>query len=225
MRGVLAAIIAVALLGASSLGAGAADLAQQQKLVDEARAVVEQLKVDPKLGVRARELLHKSRAVMIIPELVKAGLIFGGQGGTGVLLTRDANGRWSDPCFYGLGGGSFGLQIGGQVSKVALIIMTEAALANILHGEVKLGGGAGATVAQLGTDTDQSTVRGATDIYSVAEAEGFFAGATVEGASLSPDKDRNKAYYGREVTPEDVLVQRSVGNPGAAALKEALAKF
>jgi len=225
MRRVLAAIIAVALLAAASPRAGAADLAQQQKLVDEARAVVEQLKGDPKLGGRARELVHKSRAVMIIPELVKAGLIFGGQGGTGVLLTRDEKGRWSDPCFYDLGGGSFGLQIGGQVSKVALIVMTEAALANMLHGEVKLGGGAGATVAQLETDTDKSTVRGATDIYSVAEAEGFFAGATVEGASLSPDKDRNKAYYGREVTPEEVLIERRVGNPGAAGLKEALARF
>lgn len=182
MRGVRAATIAVAFLATVSPGA-AADLAPQQKLVDEARAVVEQLKADPKLGARARDLVHKSRAVMIIPELVKAGLIFGGQGGTGVLLTRDDKGRWSDPYFYDLGGGSFGLQIGGQVSKVALILMTEAALANMLHGEVKLGGGAGATVAQLETDTDQSTVRGTTDIYSLAEAEGFFAGATVEGAT------------------------------------------
>jgi SH3 domain-containing YSC84-like protein 1 len=225
MRGMLAAVLAAALLALAAPAARAANAAEQQKLVDEARSVLEHLKSDPKLGPRARELVHKSRAVLVIPELVKAGLIFGGQGGTGVLLVRDAKGKWSDPCFYDLGGGSFGLQIGGQVSKVALIVMTDAALSNILNGEVKLGGGAGATVAQLGTDTEQSTVRGATDIYSVAEAEGFFAGATVEGASLSADKDRNKAYYGREVTAEDVVIKRAVGNSGAAALRETLAKF
>jgi lipid-binding SYLF domain-containing protein len=225
MRGILAAIIAVLVAPALAPGAAAADLAAQQNLVDESRAVVEHLKTDPKLGSKARELIRKSRAVLVIPELVKAGLIFGGQGGSGVLLARDAKGKWSDPCFYDLGGGSFGLQIGGQVSKVVLVVMTDAALDNILRGEVKLGGGAGATVAQMATDTDASAVRGTTDIYSVAESEGFFAGATVEGASLSPDKDRNKTYYGREVTPNEVLMQRSVTNPGAAALKDSLAKF
>jgi SH3 domain-containing YSC84-like protein 1 len=225
MRGVLVGVLVAASFALSAPRAIAADAAEQQKLVDESRAVLEQLKVDPKLGARARELIHRSRAVLVIPELVKAGLVFGGEGGTGVLLVKDAKGRWSDPCFYDLGGGSFGLQIGGQVSKVALIIMTEGALANILHGDVKLGGGAGATVADLETDTEKSAVPGSTDIYSVAEASGFFAGATVEGASISADKDRNRAYYGRDVTAEDVVLKRAVGNPGAAALRETLARF
>jgi lipid-binding SYLF domain-containing protein len=215
-------VVVVGLLGGGGSTARADDFAAQQKLIDESRLVVEQLKVDPKLGAKARALVHKSRAVLAVPELVKAGLIVGGMGGAGVLLARDSKNKWSYPCFYDMGGGSFGLQIGGQVSKVLLIVMNEPALERLLKGKVEFGAGADATVANLEADVEANPN---VDIYSVVESEGLFAGATVEGASTSPSKNRNKAYYGRDVSAEDIVLRGVVKNAGTDALRDSLAKF
>lgn len=216
-------IVAVlALLGWGVSAARADDLAAQQKLVEDARAVVDHLKGDPKLGSSARARIHKARAVLVVPELVKAGVIVGGMGGAGVLLGRDSKNKWSYPCFFDMGGGSFGLQIGGQVSKVLLIVMNDAALDKLLKGKTEFGGGADATVAKLEADTETNAN---VDVYSVMESEGLFAGATVEGANTSPSKNRNKAYYGSEVSAEDIVLRGAVKNPGADGLRDALAKF
>jgi SH3 domain-containing YSC84-like protein 1 len=216
-------VVVLALLGWTTSPARADDFAAQQKLIDEARAVIDHLKVDPKLGFRARSLVHKSRAVLVVPELVKAGIIVGGMGGAGVLLARDSKNKWSYPCFFDMGGGSFGLQIGGQVSKVVLIVMNDAALDKLLKGKTEFGGGAGATMAKLEADVESANQN--VDIYSVVESEGLFAGATVEGANTSPSKNRNKAYYGSEVLAEDIVLRGVVKNAGADALRDALAKF
>ena len=222
MEKVIRVVVVLALLGWGGATAWADDFAAQQKLIDEARLVVQELKVDPKLGPRARALVHKSRAVLVVPELVKAGIIVGGMGGAGVLLARDAKNKWSYPCFYDMGGGSFGLQIGGQVSKVLLIVMNDTALDRLLLGKVAFGGGADATVAKLEADVEANPN---VDVYSVVESEGLFAGATVEGASTSPSKNRNKAYYGGEPSAEDIIRRGTVKNAGADALRDALAKF
>jgi lipid-binding SYLF domain-containing protein len=222
MEKVIGVVVVLALLGWGGSMARADDFATQQKLVDESRLVLEHLKTDPKLGPRARALVHKSRAVLVVPELVKAGFIVGGMGGAGVLVARDGKNKWSYPCFYDMGGGSFGLQIGGQVSKVLLIVMNEAALDRLLAGKVEFGGGADATVAKLEADVEANPN---VDIYSVVESEGLFAGATVEGASSSPSKNRNKAYYGGDTSAEDIIHRGTVKNAGADALRDALAKF
>jgi len=222
MEKVVRVVVVVGLLGWGGSTARADDFATQQKLIDESRLVVEQLKVDPKLGARAGALVRKSRAVLAVPELVKAGLIVGGMGGAGVLLARDSKNKWSYPCFYDMGGGSFGLQIGGQVSKVLLIVMNEPALERLLKGKVEFGAGADATVANLEADVEANPN---VDIYSVVESEGLFAGATVEGASTSPSKNRNKAYYGRDVSAGDIVLRGVVKNAGTDALRDSLAKF
>jgi lipid-binding SYLF domain-containing protein len=222
MEKIIRVVVVLALLGWGGSTARADDFAAQQKLIDESRLVVEHLKTDPKLGERARGLIHKSRAVLVVPELVKAGFIVGGMGGAGVLVARDAKNKWSYPCFYDMGGGSFGLQIGGQVSKVVLIVMNDGALDRLLQGKVEFGGGAGATVAKLETDVAANPN---VDVFSVIESEGLFAGATVEGASTSPSKNRNKAYYGSDLSAEDIVLRGLVKNAGADALRDSLAKF
>jgi SH3 domain-containing YSC84-like protein 1 len=222
MEKVVRVVVVVGLLAWGGSAARADDFAAQQKLIDESRLVVEHLRIDPKLGAKARALVHKSRAVLAVPELVKAGLIVGGMGGAGVLVARDSKNKWSYPCFYDMGGGSFGLQIGGQVSKVLLIVMNEPALERLLNGKVEFGAGADATVANLEADVEANPN---VDIYSVVESEGLFAGATVEGASTSPSKNRNKAYYGRDVSAEDIVRRGVVKNAGADALRDSLAKF
>lgn len=207
-------------------GAAAAQAADEQRVVDGARLALQQLSGDSVLGGPAHDLLHKARAVLIVPRLVKAGFILGGEGGTGVLLARDAGGRWSYPSFYGMGGGSVGLQIGGETSKIVLIIMTERALNALMQDEFKIGAEAGITVVKLGGSGEASTTANAgADIYAVARSKGLFGGIALEGAIVAPRTAWNHAYYGSDVTAESIVLRHGASNPGADALRSALARF
>ena len=224
MRRILCAVFLLALIGQAA-PARAAETSEQQKVIDAARTALEQLRTDNTMGESARNLIHKARAVLIVPRLVKAGFFLGGHGGSGVLLARSGAG-WSSPCFYGMGGGSIGLQIGGEVSRVVLIIMSDKALDAVMKDEFKVGAAAGLTVVTLGASGEASTTANAgADIYAVAQSKGFYGGVALEGAIMSPRSAWNKEYYRREVSVQDIVVRNSVSNPGSAALRSALAKF
>src|SRR3546814_2885808 len=83
--------------------------------------------------------MRRAKAVMIFPSLLKGAFFIGGEGGSGVLLTRDPEGNWSNPAFYTMGTVSFGLQFGGQSSEAILVVMTDAGLKAIMADQVKLG--------------------------------------------------------------------------------------
>ncbi|MFI5022748.1 MAG: lipid-binding SYLF domain-containing protein [Alphaproteobacteria bacterium] len=199
----------------------------QQQAVDEALNVVRAVHDGSgDIAAKTRELIHHSRAVLIVPELVKGGFIFGAQGGTGVLLARDDRDNWSDPAFYDLGAASFGFQIGIEVSKVVLIIMSDRALNAVMENKVKLGAEAGLAIATLGAGAEASTTTNAgADIYVVAESKGLFGGVAIEGGVMSPHHEWDAAYYGRDVSARDIVVHRTVSNPGAAALRRALGEI
>jgi len=224
MRRILCAVFLVTLAWQAA-PARAAETGEQQKVVDAARTALEQLRTDNAMGESARNLIHKARAVMIVPRLVKAGFFLGGHGGSGVLLARSGAG-WSSPCFYGMGGGSIGLQIGGEVSRVVLISMSDKALDAVMKDEFKVGAAAGLTVVTIGASGEASTTANAgADIYAVAQSKGFYGGIALEGAIMSPRDSWNKEYYRRDATVQDIVIRNSVGNPGTAALRSTLAKF
>jgi len=201
-----------------------AKAANEQQVVNDAAVAVQRLSTGSGVAANARDLLSRARGVMIIPTLVKGGFIFGGQGGTGVLLSRDPQtGAWSYPAFYTMGAGSFGLQIGLQVSKIMLIIMNDRALNAVLEHEFKLGAEAGIAVATLGGGAEFSTTAaGGADIYALAESQGLFGGVAIQGGIVKPEVDNDHAYYGPNVTAQDIVVRRTVKNPGAEALRTAL---
>jgi SH3 domain-containing YSC84-like protein 1 len=225
MRRILSVFFIVALTAWAAPLAQAADVSDEQKVVDAARTALEQLRTDSAMGKTARDLIHKSRAVLIVPRLIKAGFFLGGHGGSGVLVGHNGA-NWTSPCFYGVGGGSIGLQIGGEVSRLVLIIMSDKALEAVMKNEFKVGAAAGLTVATIGASGEASTTANAgADIYAVAQSTGLYGGVALEGAIMAPRDEWNKTYYRRDVTVQDVVVRNSVSNAGAAGLRSALAKF
>ncbi len=104
-----------------------------------------------------RAILDKAEAVAIFPNTVKAGFIFGGHRGKGVISARNEQGEWSTPAFLTLTGGSFGLQIGAQSVDLILVIMNRRGLEKLLQNEFKIGGDASAVVGPIGRDTEAST--------------------------------------------------------------------
>ncbi len=213
-------LLAAALLLASTQVARASD---QQEVVDGATIVADKIQSGAGAATNIRELLHRARGILIVPSLLKGGFILGGQGGTGVLLVRDANNTWSSPAFYGMAGGSLGLQIGVEVSEVALVIMSDKALEAILRNEFKVGAEAGLTLATVGAGAEASTTSNVgADIYSFSESKGLFGGVALQGAALNPKPDWDRVYYGRTIALRDIVIERKASTSGATRLRAAL---
>ncbi len=218
---VLAAALTAALL-VPSFAKPAAAASVPEELVEESRFTVERLLGDPNLP-DLRGYVKRARGVLIIPELVKGGFVFGAEGGSGVMLVRGADGTWSSPAFYTLAAGSFGLQIGGQVSEVVFTLMTKGAVDALLDDEFKLGADASVAVGPFGLGVEASTTTNlAADIFAFSKSVGLFGGGSLEGAKLISRKTWNDEYYGASVSPRAVVIERTFFNPQAERLRGAL---
>lgn len=196
-----------------------------QALVDNARYTVEKMVRNPEFKPLPR-LLAKAKAVLIVPSLLKAGFFVGGEGGSGVLLARGKGGEWSNPAFFGIGSGSFGLQIGVQDSEVIFLIMSRRTLESMLEAKVKLGADASVSAGPVGIGFEGGTaINLRADIYSYALSRGAFLGASFEGSVTVEDKNRNRAYYGPDATAKSILVEQRHSNPGAAELLRVLGAY
>ena len=168
-----------------------------------------------------------ARAVMILPAIVKAGFFFGAEGGSGVLMARNADGTWGYPAFYTLGAASIGLQFGIQDTETILVIRNEGALKSIIKDQGKFGADLGVTFGVVGAGMEASTTTNLrADILAFTNAKvGAFAGASLEGAVLARRRDMNEAFYGQGATPEAIIFGGRYKNPKADPLRSALARF
>ncbi|HKP47341.1 MAG TPA: lipid-binding SYLF domain-containing protein [Pyrinomonadaceae bacterium] len=142
-----------------------------------------------------KELLDKSEAIAVFPDVVKAAFIFGGKGGQGLISKRTPKG-WSAPAFFNISGGSFGAQIGASKTDYVLLIMNEAGLKGLLEDKFELGGEVGIAAGPVGREAAAST--NATldaGILSYSRSKGAFIGAALKGAAISPDNHLNEAVY------------------------------
>jgi SH3 domain-containing YSC84-like protein 1 len=195
----------------------------QQVTVDGARKVLNDLRHDKAFG-NAAQMLRKAKAVFIVPQLVKGGFFIGGEGGNGVLMVRNSGG-WSDPGFYAIGAASFGLQAGLQQSEVIMLIMTQKGLDGILRDQFKIGAQAGISVVTLGSGVE-GAMGGASvpDIVVWSSSTGLYGGLTVDGSIIKSQPNKDAEFYGRPVTPREVLFG-SVTSPNAALLRKDMASF
>lgn len=142
---------------------------------------------------------------------VKAGFIFGGEGGTGLVSCR-VNGRWSEPSFLNTGGASFGLLIGGQVVDNVLVFMTQYARDLLNGAQFKLGVDVSYAVGPVGDGGGVSLIPNA-HILTYAAGTGFYAGMSFDGMFLAHGTKRNALVYGNGVRPGEILVTTGAKAP------------
>jgi len=223
-RSVLSALF-LAFIAASPFMAPARAFAQQghdqQVLVDKAAALVAPMRHDPNFTYSG-SLLARAKAVMIVPELSKGGLIIGGQGGAAVLVVRRTDGSWSDPAFYSIGGGTLGLQAGFQQAQTVFFIMSDRALDEWKRNQVKFGGQDGIGVFVVGQENKANALTQDTaDVVAWVHATGAYGGITVEGTSISFDDGATQKFYGQPLTPDQIF--GGVAHvPGAGRIRHAL---
>jgi lipid-binding SYLF domain-containing protein len=214
MRSTVLTILALAALSPAGL------LAQKEsKAADRLDGSVDVLKdmthEDDK-GI-PKDLLAKAKCVVVVPNMKKAGFIFGAKYGRGFAVCRHQNGMgWSAPAAMRIEGGSFGLQIGGSESDVILLVMNDGGMKRLLEDKFTLGADASVAGGPVGRDASaQTDAQMHAEMLSWSRSRGVFAGLTLEGATLRPDHDADKELYGRDYTNREILMGDA--RPPAAA--------
>jgi len=171
-----------------------------------------------------QDLLSKAKCVVVVPNMKKAGFIFGAKYGRGFASCRKQGGvGWSAPAAMRIEGGSFGLQIGGSDSDVILLVMNDGGMKRLLQDKFTLGGDAAVAAGPVGRDSSATTdAELKAEILSWSRTRGVFGGLTVEGSTLRPDHDADKELYGRDFTNREILMGDAKAPPAAMQLMHEL---
>jgi lipid-binding SYLF domain-containing protein len=164
--------------------------------VKAAATVLEEIQATPDTGI-PDEILGSADCVAVVPSMLKGGFVFGAQYGRGVASCRTPKG-WSDPAFFSVQGGSFGLQIGGQAVDLVMLVMNHKGMDNLLSSKFKLGADATAAAGPVGrhaaADTDWKM---RAQVLSYSRARGVFAGLELNGAVVKQDRESTRIFYGK----------------------------
>ena len=220
----MAAVLFGTMVAVSVSSAVASSAVEQQQLVDKAKMTVEAFIADPSVGTAIRDLKGETKALFIVPQFLRGAFVFGGAGGSGVLIVRDEKTKkWSEPVFYTIGSASFGLQIGGDVSEMIFVVRNQKGLEEFYRTDFKLGADVSMAVGPVGEGTSAKGITA--DLVAYAKKKGVFAGIAVDGSIIAVSDDANHAYYGKPVRPTDIIVKQSVSNPKSTDLRNAAAKL
>lgn len=162
------------------------------------------------------EQAKEAEAIVVIPRSVRAGFVFGGSGGNGAMIARTPSG-WSGPAFLRISSFSFGLQAGGEVSEIVLLIMTKAGVDSLLSTSVKLGADLSIAAGPVGGGAKAQTA----DVLAYSRSQGLYGSISIEGGVLKVNRKWNAAYYDREVSPADIFYLGKAMNAQAETLKAA----
>jgi lipid-binding SYLF domain-containing protein len=198
--------------------ARAADKDKDEDRLKECGAVLKEI-LDVPEDV-PQDLLDKADCVVVYPSVLKAAFVVGGSYGRGAMTCRKGEnftGSWGAPTMMALEGGSFGFQIGGQATDFVLLVMNEGGARGILSGKVKLGGDASVAAGPVGRNASAETdVTLRSEILSYSRARGLFAGISLAGSTIRPDKNANKQIYGKEIEAKQIVLSEEVNVPPAA---------
>lgn len=212
-------------LGATLLSA-ADDKVKVEERLDDATSLFSEIMGAPDKSI-PQDLLNKSECVILIPGLKKGAFVFGGKYGKGFAVCRGAGGQgWGPPAAVRIEGGSFGLQIGFSSSDVVLLVMNERGMSRLAKDKFTIGAEATAAAGPVGRNaTAQTDAMMTAEILSWSRSKGVFAGVSLDGATMRPDLDENKALYGKRWTTRQILNSGAQPIPAASKLLAILTKY
>jgi len=214
----------VSALALSPLLAALPALAQTtpQKVVTDAQTTLSNFMRDPD-QTWIHDNIGRAKALLIVPQIVKAGFIFGGSGGQGVLVARNGK-SWVGPAFYDLATASVGFQAGVEVSEAIIVVMTDKGLNSLMATTFKVGGDASIAAGPVGAGA-KSTVTA--DLVSFTRSKGVYGGVNLDGTVVHANTKWNGEFYGggKEILPPDILVRHTHKSAKATPLLTAVDKI
>jgi len=175
-------------------------VARLQSSVDVLQAIM----AAPDTG-SPEEVLSNAKCILVVPDLIKGGFIFGGKHGRGVASCRTSAG-WSAPAFVSVGGGSWGLQIGVEGVDLVMLVMNDQGFQHLLSSKFQLTGEGSAAAGPVGRHASAGTDwKMNTQVLTYSRSKGAFAGLTLEGAVVRQDDDSTRAIYGKNMKFRNIL--------------------
>jgi lipid-binding SYLF domain-containing protein len=206
--------LALGLALAGAANAGSREDARAQNAV----RVLTDIQAIPESAIPDK-LLDEARAIVVVPDSIKASLVVGGRRGHGLLSVKNADGSWSNPAFVTLTGGSIGFQAGVQSADIVLVFRSDRGLESIVNGKFTLGADAGVAAGPVGRNASAATDgEMKAEIWSWSRARGLFAGVALDGAVLAIDDAADEAVYGRDTTPRMIFEGRASQRPSDAVV-------
>jgi lipid-binding SYLF domain-containing protein len=193
MQRIVTLAAALALGAAVAMPASAASGAAEEARLITAASVLEAFRSEPDRGIPTW-LMERAYGVAVIPEVVRGAFVFGGRYGRGVMSIRDTSGRFGNPIFVTLGGGSWGAQIGAQATDVVLVFATRRSVDEFARGMFTLGGSASVAAGPVGR-AGEAAAGVSAEVYAYSRSRGLFAGISFDGTLLKFDSKANRRFY------------------------------
>lgn len=184
MKNIRKILIALALTGSTALPisiatAPVAHAASVKELHTEANQSLQTL-----YGTHpvAKQLSNEAKAILVFPSIIKAGLVFGGAYGEGVLLEDGMMDK-----YYNSVSASWGFQAGAQSYGYAVFLMSDKAI-NYLNQSKgwEIGVGPTVVVVNEGVAKNLSTSTLKDDAYAfIFDQEGLMLSVSIEGTKIT----------------------------------------
>ncbi|KAL7684415.1 putative ysc84 actin-binding domain-containing protein [Plasmopara halstedii] len=163
------------------------------------------------------ELIQNAAGLAFLT-VIKAGLIWTGKMGTGLVVARLHDGSWSAPSGIGTAGMGFGAEIGGEIVDFLIILGSPSAVKTFRKGtQISVGAGLDLAVGPVGRAAGASVNAGGGGVsgnYTYSHAKGVFAGVGLHGSTIMVRGEMNCQFYGRKVTPDEILSGQIAPPPG-----------
>lgn len=170
------------------------------------------------------DLISEYQGIVIIPKLINAGFVIGGKRGRGVAMVKLGDGKWSDPVFVTLTGGSIGAQIGVQSVDLILVFRHKGVLTKVKNGDFTIGGDISAAAGPVGRSSSANTdYKLEAEVYSYSRSRGLFAGISINGSNLAIDKKANANFYDNDLSSKEIFDIGSSTKESVTTLKASLA--
>src|SRR5262245_22579187 len=213
MKNLLVPLMVVAAI--AQVPAAFASAREEARLI-EASGVLEELFAQKDTAIPER-LMARAHGIAVIPNVVKVAAVVGGRRGSGVMVIRDANGKFSDPIMVSLTGGNVGWQVGVQSTDIVLVFTTAKGIEGITDGKLTLGADASVAAGPVGRAASAGTDQNFTaEVYSYSRNRGLFAGVSLDGSILAIDSKSNKGLYGQTAPAADIIAGKVTTDADAA---------
>ncbi|HXE54716.1 MAG TPA: lipid-binding SYLF domain-containing protein [Tepidisphaeraceae bacterium] len=191
------AFAAVCTLALAASTLAASNLDDDAGRIRRSNQVFQEVMKTPDKGI-PQEVLEGAQCIAIVPSEKNFALGFGGTYGKGLATCRNGD-SWSAPIFIQVGGGSWGLQLGGQSTDVIMVFRTRDGLDHLLGDKVRIGADANAAAGPVGRQASAATDASMhAEILTYSRSRGAFAGISLDGDVVQPDKSGNSAMYGEK---------------------------
>ena len=198
-------LIALMVIAAGAFSQSALATAREEARLIEASGVLEELFAQKDTHIPDK-LMARAYGIAVIPNVVKVAAVVGGRRGSGAMVVRDANGKFSDPIMVSLTGGNVGWQVGVQSTDIVLVFTTAKGIEGITDGKLTLGADASVAAGPVGRSASAATDQNfSAEVYSYSRNRGFFAGVSLDGSVLAIDAKSNKGLYGKSAPATDII--------------------